>query len=351
MKKTGTLIIFIALLCVIFTTCDNPVMKKWWVEDDTEDYYYVPIMKLVPEIYYEQIIQDRIVYETVYEKVVELLPAEIIYQYIYVELPPKVIYEIVHEVVYKETTIEVIKLEEVEVVVTEYITLPPTPPNKDTIIEWLNDPENANDVKEIIKVIKKYLTVDDIKEIIASVDPAVLIEYLTNEQKIYIITQQSPEKFLQSLTVISIEYVIFAGNSASYNGPALNGGTNLTSQLIGTNNNIVTSAAHLLFDNFDKNYMVLLHGHANPVENTPQEIADLMELSTKRAESVEEQLKKELRVLKGVPTTDPLTDLSTRISTEGYGGESNIAAPSSSNAELNRRVEVIVIKIDTSKII
>ena len=346
MEKNKVVIILIIFLCISFVTCDNPVLKKWWVEDEPEDYYYVPIMKMVPEVYYEEIIQHEIVYETVikevtvYEKIVEQLPPEVIYEYIYEQLPPEVITEIVYETEVVEVPVEV------EVIVT-------LPATKEDFIYWLENEASPEDIQEIIKVIKKYLTIDDIKEIIQETDPKELIKYLTDEQIKYILTQQSPEKFLQSLTVINIEYIIFAGDSDKYNGaPGTSGGTPLTSELIKTNNTIMTSTANLLHDNYDKNYLVLLHGHANPVTNTPQELAELQQLSTNRANSVKDKLKMELGVLGITNSTTPSLDdfMNDRVSTEGYGGEGNIAQSSTSYAELNRRVEVIIIKIDTSKI-
>ena len=360
MNNKKIYIFLTALMCFFLITCDNPILKKWWVDDEPEDYYYVPIMKLVPEVYYEEIIQQEIVYETiikevtVYEKIVEQLPPEVIYETIYVELPPEVITEIIYETIYQDKIVEVEKLVEIEKIVT--VTLPPEiiekPIDKDAIILWLENDASPEDIQEIIRVIKKYLTIEDIKEIIQETDPKELIKYLTDEQIKYILTQQSPEKFLQSLTVINIEYIIFAGDSEKFNGASPTGGTPLTAELIKTNNTIMTSTANILHDNYDKNYLVLLHGHANPVKNTPEELLELQQLSLTRANSVKDKLKTELGLLGITNSTTPSLDdyMNDRVSTEGYGGEGNIAQSSTSYAELNRRVEVIIIKIDTSKI-
>lgn len=72
-----------AFICICFSTCENPIMEKWW-EKEPE---YVAIIKEVPKLIYETIIQEKIVYETVYEQ----LPPEIKIEYVDRPVPPEIL--------------------------------------------------------------------------------------------------------------------------------------------------------------------------------------------------------------------------------------------------------------------
>ena len=235
MKKIN-IIVFLGLTvlaCIFLVTCDNPIMKKWWVEEDgtDADYDYVVITKDVPIVIYETIIEEKTIYE------------------------------------------EVIK----------YITI--------------LDPQ--------IVVVEKPLP---------------------------------PEVMLQYISVVDIEFIIFAGESTVYNGAHGVGGiTDLTQQEKDSNVGIVSEMAQELKDHND--YLLILHGHANPALGTPEEIADLTRISLARANAVAEELKD----VYGRPGAD--VDLAKRMTTRGYGGGRNMTGSSSTYAGLNRRVEAILITV------
>ena len=323
-RKDSFIFGLLLLLCACFITCsmENPVMAEWWVDEEQE---YVSITKYIPEVLYERIVEHDVVTQTIYKTITVELPPDIIYEMVYIELPPEVITEVVYETKYVEVP------EEVEKVIT--ITLPP---DKETFLEWLEKEATPEEIEKIKEVIKEYLTIEDIKEIIKTIPPEELINYLTEEQIKYIIQQQPPMMLLQSIKIIDIEYVIFAGDSSKYNGPpGTSGGTVLTPQLMSTNDSIVSSTVKILSANPDS--LVLLHGHANPVTGTQAEADELAILSLDRANAVAAK----------ITEISPATlDLTGRMDTKGYAGGGTVA--SASNADLNRRVEVIIFEIDTT---
>ena len=157
-------------------------------------------------------------------------------------------------------------------------------------------------------------------------------------QTVYV--QVPPEILLQYIDIINIEFIIFAGDSKTYgekNSPT--GGTSLTAQEMTSNDSIINAVAGNLEDNTD--YMLILHGHANPVTGTAAEALELAELSKSRADSVKSELLKNNYYSSG---SIPL-DLNNRITTRGYGGGRNISGSSSTYAGLNRRVEVILFEV------
>jgi len=169
------------------------------------------------------------------------------------------------------------------------------------------------------------------------------IQYIFIEVIHTVVTTLPPDTdlILQNLTVIEIEYIIFAGNSVEYNGPpGPGGGTVLTTAQMNTNNAYLSSMRQTLTNN--PNYIVVIHGHANPVLPGPgepghdpdafaAELVDCKRIAQERADAVAEQF-----TLNGVDAA--------RIKTNGFGGTRTIADPS--HPELNRRVEVIIISIE-----
>jgi len=332
MKNKTTIFIFslIAFASICFTACENPIINKWW-EDKPEEPEYVPISKYIPQVSYETIIQEKIVYQTVFVQ----LPPEIITQYVYEQLPPEIIYE----------TVEVIKTEYVDVYhdVIEYIDVP-TPPTKESIIEWLKDPTNADDVKEIKEIIIETLTEDEIKEIIKKIPPEEILKYLTDEQIKYIVSQQPPHMILQSIKIIGIEYILFAGGSSVVNGDHGQGAqTDLSQQEKDYNTSTIKEMAKLLNNN--PTYIAMLHGHANPVDFTDGEKGDLIKLSNDRANDVKRVLLAEYNKLPVNPDNSSFND---RVSTSGYGGEKVLFGNNTSYTNLNRRVEMILFQIATT---
>jgi hypothetical protein len=287
MKNNPFLFVLAALVCICFAACDwdNPIMEKWW-EEPPEEPLYVPIIKsLPPEQIYETIIEEEYIYQTIYEK----LPPEVIIE----QLPPEII--------------------------IQYVT-------DADIQNYLNGlpPEEILD----------KLTEEQIAYITSKLPPKVIIEQIPPE---VIIKQLPPQILLQSISIIDIEYIIFSGDATVYNGNSpTSGGTSLTSQEKSTNNDIVSAMAELLKS---KDYMLILHGHANPVTNTAEEAEQLKQISIDRANAVKTRL---ASIYSG---GEPLDN---RITTKGYGGERNVSlSGSSAYSSLNRRVEAILFTIVT----
>jgi outer membrane protein OmpA-like peptidoglycan-associated protein len=86
---------------------------------------------------------------------------------------------------------------------------------------------------------------------------------------------------------------------------------------------------------------MILHGHANPTDpNDKNEVDVLKELSLARAQAVETMLKAKFVQLRG-----NITNWNDRVSTTGYGGEKNLSVTNSTYAGLNRRVEMILVRV------
>jgi hypothetical protein len=320
----------------------NPIMEKWWEEKEPEpkdtEPEYIALIKILPGSY-DTIIEEKIVYETIFVK----LPPEIITEYVYEQLPPEIIYEVIEVIVEKTEYVTV--YEEVEKIVEIQ-----TPLDKDTIIEWLKDPANKEDVEEIIRIIKELIPVDVIKEIIEEIPPEEIIEYLTDEQIKYIVKQQPPQMILQSIRIIGIEYVIFAGDSPVVNGPPVAPATTqLTAQERAYNTSTIENMAKLLIDEPD--YIIMLHGHANPTSFTDGEKNDLIKLSNNRATDVRRVLMSEYNKLdSNKPAAYENPNLKDRVSCSGYGGEKTLFGNNTTYTALNRRVEMILFEIVTTVI-
>ena len=338
MKKGNTLIVFVllVLVCAGFTACENNIIRKWWEEGQSPEIEYIPVIKFVPQF----------IYETIIEKVPEIifvsLPPETIVEYVYDELPPEIIYEIIIDTIEIEKDVivekiieiitEVIVEKEIEVIVENEIIQNPSP---EEILVFIK--ENPD---EIIKILDENHEI--LKEIIKYLPPEVIYEYLTEEQIKYIISQQPPEIILQNISIIDIEYIIFAGESSEFNGPpGIGGATMLTPQEKDSNTANVKVIAKALIN---PNYMLILHGNANPVTGNDIEKNELIRISNERAVSVAEALDVEYRKLPGgAAGVYP----SERVTTSGYGGERNLAGGSTPYAGLNRRVEIILFRVET----
>jgi len=231
MKIINVFIHFFILIFtfVTLTTCENPIIEKWW----EEEYDYVALIKNIP--IYEAIVEDKVIYEYIYQ---------------YIDLPPEV-----------------------------------------------------------------------------------KIEY------VYVEKPLPPEILLQYIKVVDIEFILFSGDQIKYNALSdIPGGTDLKPQEIELNNSNIKDMADSLKNN-DKQ-LIILHGHANPVTNTQQELEELEVLSTGRAKAVAGELEKY-----NIP------EFENRMTTRGYGGGKNISGSGSSTyAGLNRRVEMILIEIETEQV-
>jgi len=225
----------IILTCAFFPACnlENPIMEKWWVEEEP-DYEYVAIIKDVPLLVYETIIEERIIYDIIYNTIYE-----------YIETPPE------------------------------------------------------------------YVYIDNILP---------------------------PEVLLQFINIQNIEFILFAGDSSEFNGDHGAGGTtDLKPEEKKTNNNIVDAAAAMLKE--DQELFIILHGHANPVSGNKDEIESLTEMSLLRADAVAD------KILDIYGEGEDALD--SRMTTKGYGGTNQISGSNTTYAGLNRRVEIILFRVET----
>ena len=174
------------------------------------------------------------------------------------------------------------------------------------------------------------------------------------------IVEVRPYVEIQNLNIIGVNYVIFSGDQFLFNaGPGVPGGTNLSLSERNANiGNVLAMAKEL--EAF-KEYLLILHGHANPVDYTDEEKKQLYELSFGRASDVEkyvrlfyENLDIDFIVRDNVnlifdpdltPPAVPNPELENRIFVRGYGGGNNVG--SSTYAGLNRRVEMILVELTT----
>ena len=327
-----------AFACVCFVTCENPIMEKWWVEKETEP-EYIPITKMIPQVTYETVIEHDIIYK----QVIVQLPPEVIHDTIIKEvevekdIPVYIFQTIIEQVPYivfvtiTETKYEIIHdtiIQEVEKIVSG-------PPSDDDINKYIK--EHTKEVLEIIKQDPDWK--DILKEIISNIPPEELITYLTDDQIKYIIQQQPPKVILETIDIIDIEYIIFAGNATAYNGSHATGAnTDLTAQEKNSNDATIAAMAQSLKDHPD--YLMILHGHANPTSSSQSEVEDLMTISKARADAVNAVLETKFSQIGG-----DTSGWDTRVSAKGYGGEKNLTVTDSSYAGLNRRVEMIMVRI------
>jgi outer membrane protein OmpA-like peptidoglycan-associated protein len=336
------------------------------------------INQLPPELIFQYLTDDQKEYikeQIPPEVIIEQLPPEVVIQYV-----PEEVYEYIYETEYQtiyETIYREIERDPTEEEIQEYIKqLPP-----ERILSYLTD-EQIEYIKEqipprviiqqlppeiviqtetvyqyiyeteyqtIYKEITRNPTPEEIQEFIKQLPPETIFQYLTDEQIQYIkdrippeviIQQLPPQIWLQSILIADIEYIIFSGDATVYNvnSPTL-GGTNLTVQEKATNDDIINVMAEALKS---KDYMLILHGHANPVTGTAAEAVQLAQISLDRANSVSDRLK-------SLYTGDEPLD--NRITTKGYGGLRNVSTTgSSAYSSLNRRVEAILFMIDVAPV-
>jgi hypothetical protein len=355
------------------------------------------VIQYVPQYIYEteyQTIYEEITREPTPEEIQEFikqLPPNVIFQYLtdtqieyiesqipaaieYVQLPPEVIiqYETIYEYIYEtqyQTIYEEITRNPTDTEIQEYIQqLPPEYIFKyltDTQIEYIKSqippqviieqlpPQIITQYETIYDTIYETITRDptpeEIQNFVKQLPPEVIIQHLTDEQisvikdlipPQVIIQQLPPQVWLQSISIIDIEYIIFSGDATDYNGKSPTpGGTSLTTQEKTTNDDIVNVMAEALKST---DYMLILHGHANPVTGTAEEAVQLTQMSLDRANAVKTKVES---VYSGGES------LTNRITTKGYGGNRNVSVSgSSAYSSLNRRVEAILFTINTEPV-
>jgi len=150
----------------------------------------------------------------------------------------------------------------------------------------------------------------------------------------------SPDEAFQILDVVTIHYVIFAGEQLEFNNPipGMGGSSMLTPPQVQFNASIIDIAAEMLLDR--PQYRVILHGNANPVLHTAEERIQLAQISLTRANNTAAALADAFTTKGG-----DITNLMGRMRTVGYGGGLTISDPL--HADLNRRVEVIIFTVET----
>jgi hypothetical protein len=328
-----------AFACVCFITCsfDNPIISKWWDDSEPE---YIPITKMIPQVTYDTVIEHDIIYKQVFVQ----LPPQIIHDTIVKEVEverdvPVYIFQTIIEKVPEIVYVTIINNTDYDVTINNTINnntqaaSGKTDLTEEDIIKYIK--EHTDDVLDIIKNDPNWK--DILKEIIKEIPPEELITYLTDDQIKYIIQQQPPQIILQTLNIVDIEYIVFAGNAEQYNGPPGTGGnTPLTDQEKSSNNVSVSGIAKALKDNSD--YLILLHGHANPTEFSETEKEQLMKLSVDRAKAVETELRKQYKAINGGNDIDD-----SRVTVSGYGGDKNLFGQNTAYTALNRRVEMILV--------
>jgi len=86
MKNKKWFIFVLILICVCFTTCENPIIRQWWVKEEEEDFDYIALIKSIPEVVYETIIET----ETIYEYITVVIP-DVVIEYVDRPVPPEIL--------------------------------------------------------------------------------------------------------------------------------------------------------------------------------------------------------------------------------------------------------------------
>jgi outer membrane protein OmpA-like peptidoglycan-associated protein len=133
---------------------------------------------------------------------------------------------------------------------------------------------------------------------------------------------RTTNEIIRSIIITQVEYVIFGADS-----PVLNAGVDANARAL--NNKALEEVAKVLKNNLA--FRVRIEGFANPVRNTEEEKQELQTLSLARATAIEAKLT-EL----GVSGSQMV--LSARGGTR--------AASVSTNTNLNRRVELMIVQIE-----
>jgi outer membrane protein OmpA-like peptidoglycan-associated protein len=147
----------------------------------------------------------------------------------------------------------------------------------------------------------------------------------TQTEYVEIVKMLPPEEIIRRIMISSVEYILFGPDIGKYN-------VGIDHDAQGLNELVLNSIAKQLEENPD--LRVLVEGHANPVTTDPNEADELMALSAMRANNVSEELRK-----RGI-SDDQMVIVS-------FGGTRTVT----SDHDIwnrNRRVELIVIQIDTN---
>jgi len=169
-----------------------------------------------------------------------------------------------------------------------------------------------------------------------------IMEAWWQEQEAAAVAERGQQEIFQGIEVITIQYAIFAGGQTEFNNryPGPGSSTELQDEQVKFNTAIIANAALMLRNNPD--FRIILHGNANPIDFTAEEIDELTQISLARAESTAIALSNEFRRIGG-----SAANLMGRLRTVGFGGGLTVGDPL--HPDLNRRVEVILFKITTQR--
>ena len=137
-----------------------------------------------------------------------------------------------------------------------------------------------------------------------------------------------PIEIVQRVRIYGIYYVDFAGNQTEFNNsrPGPGASTSLTSTQINNNTSVVQNVRNIMLQHPD--FVLQLSGHANPIDNTDEERAELEAISTARSQSVLEEF-----ISKGIPRSSMINaGYNDRIYGDGSRGS------------LNRCVEIVIVE-------
>ncbi|MCL2758647.1 MAG: InlB B-repeat-containing protein [Treponema sp.] len=137
-----------------------------------------------------------------------------------------------------------------------------------------------------------------------------------------------PIEIVQRVRIFGVYYVDFAGSQIEFNNPRPGAGasTSLTAAQVNNNTSTVQNVVNIMLQHPD--FVLQLSGHANPIDNTDEERAELETISTARSQSVLEEF-----ISKGIPRSSMINaGYNDRIYGDGSRGS------------LNRCVEIVIVE-------
>jgi len=170
---------------------------------------------------------------------------------------------------------------------------------------------------------EKIVYIDVIHEVVTTI-----IEEHWNTISVYIpvvTTPPPPELIAERIEILGIDFILFSGDQDGYNeGPYMGAVSFLTPAEKARNDEIIKAFGEQLYDQwmiveaeqavpgYDPGaagstipYFLLLHGHANPVDNTAAERAELRDLSIHRSNAVQNAVTGLNFPLPSPPPTEP----------------------------------------------
>jgi len=137
-----------------------------------------------------------------------------------------------------------------------------------------------------------------------------------------------PIEIVQRVRIFGVFYIDFAGSQTEFNNPRPGAGasTSLTASQVSNNTSTIQNVRNIMLQHPD--FVIQLSGHANPIDNTDEERAELEAISTARSQSVLEEF-----ISKGIPRSSMINaGYNDRIYGDGSRGS------------LNRCVEIVIVE-------